>query len=226
MNTGIQSSGAPRLSVLLPTVENRAALFAKLHAELKRQSGGRSVELIVACDSKEISIGKKRQNLLEKAMGDYVVFVDDDDFVAPTYVDDILTALVSNPDCVGFLITCTTNGRNPQKAIASMRYKKWGENQGGYAHVRSCYHKTPHKREIALKVGFRDLRYGEDKPYSEGLMQHVKTEVFIPKVLYLYRFHSEPFAAKYGITGQIERARRAGRIPQGARFDQKGRRVG
>lgn len=211
----------PRLSILLATVLQRAALFAKLHAHLQAQAEGRSVEILVACDNKEISIGKKRQNLLEQAAGDYVCFVDDDDWVADDYVDRILAALEPSPDCVGFLITCTTNGKNPVKAITSMRYKEWGENRDGYAHVRTPYHKTPVKREIALAVGFPDLRYAEDKPFAKGITARIHTEVFIPHVMYFYRFNAEPFNKKYGIKGPAPQPRTPGR-----KFDHRGRRVG
>ena len=195
---------APLFSVLLPTVSNRAPLFALLHSEIQRQARDKPVEIITACDNKEISIGKKRQNLLEQATGDYVAYVDDDDWVVETYVDDILNALEKKPDCVGFEITCTSNGGNPQRAIASMRYPKWTDHKDGYRFNRSCYHKTPVRRDIALKVGFSDMRYGEDKPFSDGLMQHVKTEVFIPKVLYIYRFRRENFMVKYGFRKESE----------------------
>lgn len=188
----------PVLSICLATVESRKDLFALLHAELLRQSEGKPVELVVACDNKEISIGKKRQNLLEAAKGEYVVYIDDDDWVDSTYVDSILLALQSKPDCVGFEISCTHNGGRPEKAIASLRYPRWGDNQDGYRFTRTQYHKTPHLRSVGLKVGFPDLRYAEDKPYAEGIMKHLKTEVFIEKVLYYYRFRNEPFAAKYG----------------------------
>lgn len=192
----------PTISILLCTVEARAKLFAALYAHLLKQAEGKLVEILVACDNKEISVGKKRDNLLRAATGDYVCYVDDDDWVSDTYVDDILAALATGPDCVGFLITCTTNGRNPRKAIASMRYKAWGENEDGYAHTRTPYHKTPVKREIAIKVGFPDLRYGEDRVYAAGVTARVKTEVFINKVLYHYRFRSEPFSQKYGISAR------------------------
>lgn len=188
-----------QLSILLCTVETRAALFAKLHTEISRQASGRSVEVLVACDNKEISIGKKRQNLLEQATGDWVCFIDDDDWIAPTYVDEILAALATKPDCVGFKLHCTTNGMNPQSAIASMRYPKWVENTDGYGHCRSIYHKTPTRRNLALQVGFPDLRYAEDKVFSTGIMKLVTTEAFIDKVLYFYRYRTEPFAQKFGI---------------------------
>lgn len=217
----------PKLSLLLATVENRADMFAKLHAELSRQAEGRPVELVVACDAKQISIGKKRQNLLEAATGEYVAFIDDDDWIAEDYVERVLKALATNPDCVGFLILCTHNGKNPQKAIASMRYRVWGENQDGYTYTRSIYHKTPHLRSLALKVGFRDLRYGEDRFYSQGLMNMVNSEAFIPETMYFYRFVAEPFGQKYGLTGPMAKGGSMGMPSKRApRLDYKGRRVG
>lgn len=191
---------APILSILLPTISTRASQFARLEAHVRAQSDGKPVEILSECDNKEISIGRKRQNLLEKASGEWVVFIDDDDWVSDTYVDDILAALATGPDCVGFLIRCTTNGRNQRMAKASLQYREWNENVDGYAHVRSPYQKTPVRRSIALLVGFPDLRYAEDRQYSRGLVKHLKTEVFIDKVLYEYRFRSEPFAQKYGFT--------------------------
>jgi glycosyltransferase involved in cell wall biosynthesis len=188
----------PVLSILLATVENRADLFAKLRAHLQAQAKGRSVELVIACDNKEISIGEKRQQLLERAAGDYVAFIDDDDWCSNDYIDRILHALERKPDCVGFEISCTFNGGESQKAVTSIRYPAWSDNQDGYRFVRSIYHKSVIRRDLALQVGFPDLRYAEDKIFSEGIMKLVKTEVFIPHVLYFYRFTREPFAKKYG----------------------------
>lgn len=221
-------SDAPILTICLATVENRAAIFALLYDEVLRQSEGRPVEVLVACDAKQISIGKKRQNLIEQATGQYVVFIDDDDWIAPTYVEDILAALATNPDCVGFEIQCTVNGKNPKRAIASMRYKVWGEGRDGYSFVRSTYHKTPCRREIALKAGFPDLRYGEDRIYSEGVIRHVRTEVFIKSVLYHYRFSTaETFQKKYGITEEVKaKQRRVTAGVRGPRYDFRGRKVG
>lgn len=214
----------PLLSILLPTIVTRATEFARLEAHLKAQAEGKPVEILSACDNKEISIGKKRQQLLERATGDYVVYIDDDDWVSDTYVDDILAALTSipspGPDCVGFLIRCTQNGKNPVMAKASIKYKAWGENEDGFAHTRSPYQKTPVRRGIALKVGFPDLRYAEDKVYSAGLVRNVATEVFIDKVLYHYQYRHESFAAKYGFTSGRRAAYARG---QTGRRDYRGR---
>ena len=219
----------PLLTIGLPTVVGRAPTFAILHAEVLRQAAGKPVEVIVACDNKEISIGKKRQNLLEQATGEYICYIDDDDWIATDYVDQILAALASGPDCVGFLIECTTNGKMRQKAIASMKYKQWVEQRDGYAHCRSPYQKTPIRRTLALQAGFPDLRYGEDRVYSTAVTKLIKTEVFISAILYYYRYRTaETFHAKYGVpTPPRPRPISQRRPPhRGPIYDFKGRKVG
>lgn len=188
-----------KLSILIPTVEGREESFDKLFNELFRQIEGKDVELLSHKDNKEISIGRKRQNLISVATGEYIVFVDDDDMVAPDYIEQILNHLGS--DSVGFLIECSFDGANKCTAKASYKYKDWGDNQDGYRYVRSTYHKTPVRREISLKVGFKDMRFGEDYDYSMRLIPHIKSEGFIDKIMYYYQYSSqEPHNEKYGIS--------------------------
>jgi glycosyltransferase involved in cell wall biosynthesis len=189
------------LSILIATVVDRVEMFQRLkeHVEEQIKPFPSQVELISWSDNKEMSIGKKRQSLLEAATGEYVVFIDDDDWVSGTYVSDILEALKTKPDCVGFDILCTTDGEDIQMARASKQYY-WKDNVDGFRYVRHTYHKTPVKKSICLKAGFEDLRYGEDYPYSMRLKKHLKTEVMIPKVMYYYRYNSkEEHNKKYGI---------------------------
>lgn len=191
MDTGI------KLSILIPTVIGRESMFDLLLQELKRQSDGKNVEIIVCKDNKEISIGSKRQKLIEEAKGEYIVFVDDDDWIAPDYVDQILANTGS--DAIGFQIECTFDGKGKCLASASKRYKDWGENRDGFRYVRSIYHKTPVRRELALKAGFKDMRFGEDYDYSMRIMALIKSEACINKVMYYYRYKGENHNEKYGI---------------------------
>lgn len=190
-----------KLSILICTTFNRREMFLALYGYLSEQAENKPVEILFHEDNKEISVGKKRQGLLEKAVGDYIVFVDSDDMVHPDYVDDILHAISYEPDCVGFKIRCEGMDGKPDKAIAkaSVIYKNWADNVDGFDYVRSPYHKTPVKREIALKVGFPDKRYAEDYDYSMGLVGLLKTERFINKELYIYRYKYEKHETKYGI---------------------------
>ena len=94
------------LSILIATTLDRKEMFSTLYAEFFRQVACKPVEVLFEEDNKEISIGAKRQRLLERATGEYIVFFDSDDFPCPTYVNDILLALSpehgkEKPDCVG-----------------------------------------------------------------------------------------------------------------------------
>src|SRR6478736_2156247 len=104
--------GNIKLSILIPTVVGREEKLQRLMDVLDPQfdelvkeainTGEMPVEIIIDKDNKEVSIGAKRQRLLERAMGEYVVFIDDDDLVSETYIQDILNNTGS--DSIGFLI--------------------------------------------------------------------------------------------------------------------------
>lgn len=188
------------LSVLIATTYDRRPLFNKLYAEFVRQSEGFPVEVLFEEDGKQISIGKKRQKLLNRAIGNYITYFDSDDFPMNDYIPQMLVAIEKKPDCVGFLIKMTTNNMNPQVCCHSLKYKVWAEKVDGYDYVRSPGHFNPIRREIALKVGFKDMRFGEDHVYSKGVTHLCKTEVFIDKELFHYRYSNKvPHRQKYGI---------------------------
>ena len=188
-----------KLSILIATITERAPQFELLKAHIEAQLPMGEAQVLSLCDNKEMSIGMKRQRLLEAATGDYVCFVDDDDWVPGDYVQELLKAIESKPDCIGFRIDCSMDGK-PAKAVASLKYQEWGDNKDGFRYVRSPYHKTPIKRKLALKVGFQDMRYAEDATFSRHIFEHLHTECFIDKVMYYYRYSGKvPHDIKYGI---------------------------
>lgn len=194
-----------KLSILIPTVEGREEKLQRLKSILVPQlekvlneNEEILVELIIAKDNKEISIGRKRQKLLEKAKGEYIVFIDDDDTISKDYVSSILKNL--GADAVGFLIDCYSDGVYTGRAKASRIYLDWADNVDGFRYVRNIYHKTAHLRTLALQTGFKDLRYGEDYDYCKRLAPLIKTENFIDKIMYFYQYSSaEDHNRKYGI---------------------------
>jgi glycosyltransferase involved in cell wall biosynthesis len=172
-----------RLSILTVTMHQREGVFRNLAKVLKAQSNP-EIEMLAVCDNGELSIGAKRNQLLEAAKGDYVVFVDDDDMISPFYIKGILTAIQTNPDCVGIegIITLTNIG--PKKFVHSLQYEDWFEKDEIY--YRCPNHLNPIKREIALDTKFPEISWQEDKSYSERLKGKLKTEVFIKGPIYFY----------------------------------------
>lgn len=188
------------LSILIATTIDRRSLFTRLYAEFIHQKKNHPVEVLFEEDNKQLSIGAKRQKLLERSTADYIVFFDSDDWPNGDYVESILEALQLEPDCVGMLIKMTTNGLKEQVCCHSLRYKEWKERVDGYDYVRNVTHFNPVRRELALSVGFKNIRFGEDRIYSDAVTKLCKTEVFINRPLFHYRYsNSVPHKKKYGI---------------------------
>jgi glycosyltransferase involved in cell wall biosynthesis len=172
-----------RLSILTATMHERNGIFRNLAKVLKAQSTP-EVEMLAICDNGELSIGAKRNQLLEAAKGDYVCFVDDDDMISPFYIFGILTAIKDNPDCVGIEGIITSTGIGPKKFVHSLQYVDWFEKDDVY--YRCPNHLNPIKREIALDAKFPETYFGEDKEFSQRLKGKLKTEVFIKGPIYFY----------------------------------------
>ena len=100
------------LTIMIPTTFDRREQFSKLclfvYKQIFENNLHDEIELIWDEDNKEKSIGKKRQDLLERARGEYIVGIDSDDWIADTYVIDIYNALKNNEgiDHIGFLENC------------------------------------------------------------------------------------------------------------------------
>ena len=98
------------LSVLMPTIPERYEMFSRLRLAVELQIKKTykihpvlGMVEIISDQSKKYkdggpSIGQKRQALLEKAKGDYVCFLDDDESIAPNYVEELLRLCYENPD--------------------------------------------------------------------------------------------------------------------------------
>lgn len=192
------------LTIMLPTTVDRRKTFYPLLSEITKQISEYSysdiVEILIDEDNKEKSIGKKRQDLLTKAQGQYVVGIDSDDFISPTYMIDIICSLKNNPgiDHVGFEEKCIIDGEI-KKSIFSIRHKKWQDNVDGYDFARCANPKSVIKREKALIVGYEDIRYSEDRIFSEIVTQLLVDEVFVEKQLYIYQYNKTPHNERYGI---------------------------
>ncbi len=190
------------LTIMIPTTVDRRLMFADLMNEFWIQCKGYNdvVEVIWEEDNKEVSVGFKRQKLLERATGVFVVGFDSDDFPHTDYVKDIVKALVENPDIdhVGFIEDCDIDGQK-SKSIFSIKHKSWDDKEEGYDQVRCANPKSVIRRTKALQVGYQDLRWGEDRIFSEAVTPLLESEVFINKPLYQYRYKSIPNENRYGL---------------------------
>jgi len=190
------------LTIMIPTTTDRRLMFADLLFEFSIQCKPFEgmVEIIWEEDAKEISVGLKRQKLLERAKGVFVAGFDSDDFPHPDYIKDIVSTLIENPDIdhVGFIEDCDIDGYK-SKSIFSIKHKSWDEMEVGYGQVRCANPKSVIRRTKALQVGYKDLRWGEDRVFSEAVTPLLESEVFIEKPLYKYIHRSSNHNERYGI---------------------------
>lgn len=198
------------LSILICSIEERRdkleGLLLLLGSQITKLHGWATIEIIHITDNKEMSIGSKRQKLLEKAKGDWIVFFDDDDLPAYNYIELILDAIISNKDidCIGIRGIMTTDGKNNKTWCHRLGYKIQGDghtpHKSGYDYVRPIIHFNPVKREKALQAGFKDMRFGEDMDYASRLNPLLTKEFFIDEILFHYRYSTDqPHNKKYGV---------------------------
>ena len=175
------------LSILIASLQSRQYQLNMLLEELHRQIGDATgIEVLVEVDNKQISTGAKRNLLLQRATGKYIIFIDDDDWIEPCYVSELLKAAESDADCFAINGWITTNGHNKINWALSKDY----ENHGTSFYYRKTNHITAVKRELALQAGFPDKINGEDKAYSDKVAPLCKTEYKIIPPMYHYRFNT------------------------------------
>lgn len=187
------------LSILIPTIGNRKKLLYQLLSEFHRQMENSNsndfIEILIEDDEGGCSVGAKRQLLLERAKGYYIVFCDDDDEVSVDYISSIIEAAKIKPDVIGFSGFMTTDNTNREnfKISKDLPYITISDPNGKKEFLRYNNHLSPIKREIAIQIGYKDLRFGEDYDYAKRLKESglVKTEYYINKDLYHYKYVKE-----------------------------------
>lgn len=184
------------LSILVCSVHTRYNTFLpKIQEQLFTQYNSLSepdqerVEIIVLTDNKKMMLGHKRNTMIDIAQGKYIVFVDDDDRIAPDYIQSLLDATESDADSIVFQAEVSLNGEHPKLCYYSKGVRE-------DFNTPSAYHRIPNhicciKKEVSIKSSFPNVLYGEDAGYGKVLLPHLKTEHKIDKVLYYYDYNAE-----------------------------------
>jgi hypothetical protein len=179
------------LSILICTFPGRREMLERFLVYLYEQIKQVQWKAEVIIDDKPAnSLGEKRQRLLERARGTWLCFVDDDDWIAPDYVERVVTALESDPeaDCGSFVGTMLSNGEKPQRFEHSLKYTTWKTLESGLL-VRSPNHLNAVRTSIAREVGFSNLTYTEDHDYSKRVLPFLKKEVSTGDAPLYYYFY-------------------------------------
>lgn len=191
------------LSVLIPTTPDRVDMFSKLFTELFRQvtymhtvhpTLGR-IEILVD-DSKRfldggLSIGKKRESLVQRAKGKYLCFCDSDDHIAPNYLETLVRLCQQDKDVCTFKNLTRTEF---YWTIVDMSLEFDNEEANPDKIVkRTAWHVCPVRSLFAKMIPFPDTSYGEDWDWMGRVLEMCSTEAKSNAVLHEYHHgkHSE-----------------------------------
>jgi glycosyltransferase involved in cell wall biosynthesis len=161
-----------------------------LKEQIKKNKLSKEVEILTN-DRMDITVGQKRNELIEQSKGKFVAFIDDDDEVHTDYLKLIVETIKEDEkiDCIGINGVIIFDKLYTRKWFVSMTYGDWYEKESVF--YRTPNHLSPIKREIAIKCKFPDLNFGEDRNFSNLVFPLLKTEAIIDTPLYVYNKKSE-----------------------------------
>ncbi|WIY84327.1 glycosyltransferase [Propionimicrobium sp. PCR01-08-3] len=189
----VATEASPVLSVLVPSVASRRDTFLPSildqlygqHEALSDVDRSR-IEILTLVDAKGVSLGQKRNDMINLARGRYVVFVDDDDRLEDDYLVALLEAANSGADVITFHVSVSTDGGSPTVCKYGLEYEH-NEN------IANEFHRIPNhicmvRRDLASRSPFPDKSFGEDSEYAARLRPLLLSEHKIDRVLYHYDY--------------------------------------
>ena len=177
--------------ILIATAGVRSGMFERLvtHDILPQVAPARGdVKILAYWDNGEAGgLGEVRQRLLDYATADYICFVDDDDLLAPNYVERIYPLLVPRKvDYVGFKMQYYADGWAHKPTYHSLAFDHWYDDSLGY--YRDISHLNPIRRSLATQASFREIGYPEDVGWVNQMraLRIVQSEAYVEEVMYHY----------------------------------------
>jgi hypothetical protein len=119
------------------------------------------IKITLGYDNRVLSIGAKRQQLLNGATGKYVSFIDDDDRVTREYFEDAAACIRGGFDC------CRLRGKISSWTFThSIAIKLDQPMADETTFLRPPNHLNVMKTDIAKSIAFVDISHGEDMDWA------------------------------------------------------------
>lgn len=186
-----------KLSILIPSIPERKEQLNYLLKKLRSIDFVRNhCEIIIndgiRQDEGGLSVGFKRQALLDKAKGDYIWFLDDDDDFEPTMFDNLKMHMDAyNWDVICAKTLAIINGKEYIINTAISHENEQLHDNGEIKRFPSVM--NIYRREVALRAKFADKNYGEDFEWSTSL--RLFSGLNIDEVWHIYNFDSDKTVA-------------------------------
>jgi glycosyltransferase involved in cell wall biosynthesis len=178
------------LSILICSVEieerqiKLKKLISELHKQISKNYAEEIVEILIDTDNMTKLVGQKRNDLINKAKGHFVCFIDDDDFITENYLSTILNHLNIGIDILLIGISHIENGINKTKILPSLFIDNLTTNEVVFK--TNHFHLCPHKKSIAELISFDCVNFAEDMIYSQKMVKHISNHAVISDPIYIY----------------------------------------
>jgi glycosyltransferase involved in cell wall biosynthesis len=162
------------ISILIPTMNSRRPLFEDVLRQVRQQIAETPeirVEVLWEADNGEMTLGAKRNVLMDRCSGKYHCFIDDDDVLAPYFLKSFVPMIQSgiDYDCASFVGAHYVKGRFVKMFNHAIVYKDWFETPERYYRCPSPMNLI--KTSIVRQVRYHDIRNTEDHEFSMRLMR-------------------------------------------------------
>lgn len=200
----MNNTGITILSILTPSIPERHSIMINLYGKLWRQiyAVHKNHEMLgeiewILDDSPSfldggLSIGKKREALVNRATGKYLCFLDDDEDIAPNYIETIMRLCYDDKDVD--VATFRSFIKNDfYWGIVDMSLKNLHNEEATPEKIvkRPPWHTCPVKSEYAKLYEFEDSNYGEDFSWMAKVLTHCRSEAHTDQILHCYNHSSK-----------------------------------
>lgn len=198
-----------KLSLLIPCTTDRLPMLGNLLAEFEKQLPEQTdkkftsnvgydiyvntygeIEIIICMDNKVLTIGAKRNILMDLAKGEYVAGFDSDDLPSDCYIEEVMKGIEKGVDACSLNGVITTDGKDEKIFKHYIACEKYDEVDNVY--IRFQNHLNAIKRSIASQFKFPEKNWGEDTDWAVALHDSglIKTEHTIEPIIYYYKYVS------------------------------------
>lgn len=181
-----------KLSICICSLHERHYSLVELLQTLTAQPRSDETEILISIDGGQAMRGPKRNALVQRAQGEYVVHIDDDDNVADDYISRIIHATRESPDAIA-VRGVRTDIKGKQAALVFDYRVMAGDIALTEDSVlwRSPGHLCAVRRDIAQAVPFPETE-PEDLDWVAQLAPHIKTVARASEhAIYFYQWDSE-----------------------------------
>jgi hypothetical protein len=153
------------ISFLIPTIVGREKSLVRLtnsiHEKMARLAPHLRYTIDLAFDNREMSVGMKRQKLIQESKSKYSAFIDDDDEITDEYIEDMRETIA------GSYPVMRLRGRiDPYTFTHSLENTLTVPMARGEVFMRPPNHLNPIMTDVAKLIHYKDALRGEDLDWT------------------------------------------------------------